>query len=88
MAVAGAISDKWYGTRDMWHVTFDIWHVTHDLIFFINKESMKKKTKNDGPVRKGWEIHWHYKTSQLRRLQAQTLPDETPPIGKIHSFIK
>jgi hypothetical protein len=28
------------------------------------------------------------KTSLLRRLQAQTLPDEAPPIGKIHSFSK
>ena len=28
------------------------------------------------------------KTSLLRRLQAQTLPDATPPIGKIHPFSK
>ena len=28
------------------------------------------------------------KTSLLRRLQAQTLPDATPPIGKIHTFSK
>ena len=28
------------------------------------------------------------KTSLLRRLQAQTLPDEAPPIGKIHPFTK
>jgi len=27
-------------------------------------------------------------TSLLRRLQAQTLPDATPPIGKIYPFIK
>ena len=26
------------------------------------------------------------KTSLLRRLQAQTLPDVLPPIGKIHLF--
>ena len=26
------------------------------------------------------------KTSLLRRLQAQTLPDEAPPAGKIHPF--
>ena len=26
------------------------------------------------------------KTSLLRRLQAQTLPDDAPPIGKIHPF--
>ena len=26
------------------------------------------------------------KTSLLRRLQAQTLPDATPPIGKIYPF--
>ena len=24
----------------------------------------------------------------MRRLQAQTLPDEAPPIGKIHPFTK
>ena len=28
------------------------------------------------------------KTSLLRRLQAQTLPDATPPAGKIHPFSK
>ena len=28
------------------------------------------------------------KTSLLRRLQAQTLSDEAPPIGKIHTFRK
>ena len=28
------------------------------------------------------------KTSLLRRLQAQTLPDEAPTIGKIHPFSK
>ena len=28
------------------------------------------------------------KTSLLSRLQAQTLPDATPPIGKIHPFSK
>jgi hypothetical protein len=28
------------------------------------------------------------KTSLLRRLQAQTLPNEAPPIGKIHPFSK
>ena len=27
-------------------------------------------------------------TSLLRRLQVQTLTDETPPIGKIHPFSK
>ena len=29
-----------------------------------------------------------FKTSLLRRLQAQTLPDATPPIEKIHPFLK
>ena len=29
-----------------------------------------------------------FKTSLLCRLQAQTLPDEAPPIGKIHRFSK
>ena len=28
------------------------------------------------------------KTSLLRRLQEQTLPDEAPPMGKIHPFSK
>ena len=28
------------------------------------------------------------KTSLLRRLQAQTLPDATPPLGKIPQFTK
>jgi hypothetical protein len=28
------------------------------------------------------------KTSLLRRLQAQTLPDEAQPVGKIHPFRK
>ena len=28
------------------------------------------------------------KTSLLRRLQVQTLPDEAPPMGKIHQFSK
>ena len=27
-------------------------------------------------------------TSLLRRLQAQTLPDEAPPVGKIYLFSK
>ena len=30
----------------------------------------------------------YYETSLLRRLQAQTLPDATPPIGKIYPFTK
>ena len=30
----------------------------------------------------------NYKTSLLRRLQVQTLPDATPPIGQIHPFSK
>ena len=29
-----------------------------------------------------------HKTSLLRRLQEQTLPDEAPPMGKIHPFSK
>ena len=28
------------------------------------------------------------KTSLLRRLQVQTLPNTTPPVGKIQQFIK
>ena len=28
------------------------------------------------------------RTSLLRRLQAQTLPDEAPPVGKIYPFSK
>ena len=30
----------------------------------------------------------HYKTSLLRRLQAQTLPNVTQPIGKINTISK
>ena len=30
----------------------------------------------------------YIETSLLRRLQAHTLPDATPPIGKIHPFSK
>ena len=33
-------------------------------------------------------MYKYMKTSLLRRLQAQTLPDDTPPIGKIHPFSK
>ena len=29
-----------------------------------------------------------FKTSRLRRLQVQTLPDATPPLGKIPPFTK
>ena len=29
-----------------------------------------------------------YKTSLLHRLQVQTIPDATPPIGKNHPFSK
>ena len=29
-----------------------------------------------------------FQTSLLRRLKAQTLADEAPPIGKIHPFSK
>ena len=31
---------------------------------------------------------WTLETSLLRRLQAQTLPDATPPIGNIYPFTK
>ena len=31
---------------------------------------------------------YYWETSLLRRLQAQTLPDEAPPIGNIHPFSK
>ena len=30
----------------------------------------------------------HLETSLLRRLQAQTLPDATSPVGKIYPFTK
>ena len=33
-------------------------------------------------------IRYLKKISLLLRLQAQTLPDATPPIGKIHPFSK
>ena len=31
---------------------------------------------------------YFWKTSLLRRLQEQTLPDEAPPMGKIHHSAK
>ena len=34
------------------------------------------------------QMHTPLKTSLLGRLQTQTLPDATPPIGKIHPFSK
>ena len=32
--------------------------------------------------------HIYYKIGLLRRLQAQTLPNATPPIGNIYPFTK
>ena len=34
------------------------------------------------------QLDIYCKTSLVRRLQVQTLPDATPPAGKIHSFSK
>ena len=34
------------------------------------------------------QMHTPLKTSLLRKLQTQTLPDATSPIGKIHPFSK
>ena len=39
-------------------------------------------------ARKATKLPIGNRTSLLRRLQAQTLPDEAPPIGKIHPFTK
>ena len=45
-------------------------------------ERGEDKTRN-------WKKNKEYRdTSLLRRLQVQTLPDEAPPIGKIHRFSK
>ena len=40
------------------------------------------------PIRYNYVRVMSIETSLLRRLQAQTLPDEAPPIGKIHPFSK
>ena len=37
------------------------------------------------PLEVGWKKTYE---ASLRRLQAQTLPDGTPPVGKIHTFRK
>ena len=40
-------------------------------------------------LREGLKVNpYLLKTSLLRKLQAQTLPDATPPVGEIHPFSK
>ena len=47
----------------------------------LYESAIKKQTQqNKEAIRR--------KTSLLRRLQEQTLPDEAPPMGKIHPFSK
>ena len=67
------------------------WLVSHVVIFKhqflihwyeLWKNLMDKQTKDVG------QYFVDYKTSLLRRPQAQTLPDATPPIVKIHPFSK
>ena len=53
------------------------WYTTIDHVKYTEITTVSKTPKRPG----GW-----IKTSLLRRLQAQTLPDATPPIGKIHPF--
>ena len=43
---------------------------------------------NDSIIQEWTKIGAEVKTSLLRRLQAQALPDATQPIGKIHPFNK
>ena len=51
------------------------------------RENQKLKVSED--IQKIWYlIGFTILTSLLRRLQAQTLPDEAPPIGKIYPFTK
>ena len=57
-------------------------NVTNETERFANKVTLKAAVI-------GVECMFlHKKTSLLRRLQAQTIPDATPPIGKIHPLSK
>ena len=56
-------------------------------IFFDNIFAMAKifRIGHDPNIFTVWTPN---KTSLLRRLQEQTLPDEAPPMGKIYPFSK
>ena len=65
------------------------YHVVDMLRTYV-PESIKKKNlyPNDQPqIFPSARVNKE-ETSLLRRLQEQTLPDEAPPMGKIHSFSK
>ena len=55
--------------------------------FLANSEDYMQQNKL-GPSLGKLQIQLNCETSLLLRLQAQTLPDATPPIGKIHPFSK
>ena len=52
---------------------------------FANTKGMHKTSAE---VPRNWETLKTEETSLLRRLQTQTLPDATPPLGKIPPFSK
>ena len=49
------------------------------------KQKKPEKASDDNIEKEASDL---IETSLLRRLQAQTLPDATPPIRKIYPFIK
>ena len=67
-------------------------HMVKRMWFFINKFILSKKKTFSLKVQKTdlspWRTSKNQKKSLLRRLQEQTLPDEAPPMGKIHPLSK
>ena len=53
------------------------------MLSCLNGQTLEYVVLTDCPP-----FHFHIKTSLLRRLQAQPLPDEAPPKGKINPFSK
>ena len=63
------------------------WYIDVFTIFFSQIKELQFFSK----LIAGLSIHKlliHTKTSLLRKLQAQTLPDEAPQIGKINPSVK
>ena len=58
-----------------------------DLHRILLSTLMNNKQICEGTV-KSKQYNMQKKISLLRRLQAQTLPDATPPVGKINAFSK
>ena len=92
--------DGWHVTGDTWHMTDDTWHVGWTFCqnfrfgiesgwkIFRLKDEWRNHLINDRGVCRTAPATPGLLTSLLRRLQAQTLPDAIPPIGKIHPFSK